>query len=203
MQDQQVEAVTEALYQQGYCIAPDFLEPTATAALAAELRAAWDEGAFRRAGIGIGPTLHVDHSVRSDHVHWLDDEPEHPAQRAYLARLETLRLSLNRGLQLGLFGFEGHFAVYPPGAFYKKHLDQFRGAHHRKVSAILYLNPDWGAEDGGQLRLYLGADGAGEHLDVTPRAGTLVTFLSARFYHEVLPASRERMSLTGWFRVRD
>ena len=32
--------------------------------------------------------------------------------------------------------------------------------------------------------------------------GTLVCFLSERFEHEVLPATRSRWSLTGWFRSR-
>jgi SM-20-related protein len=30
----------------------------------------------------------------------------------------------------------------------------------------------------------------------------LVTFLSARFLHEVLPARRDRFSLTGWLLSR-
>ena len=38
--------------------------------------------------------------------------------------------------------------------------------------------------------------------DVLPEGGTLVCFLSQRFWHEVLPARRERLSLTGWFRGR-
>jgi SM-20-related protein len=94
-------------------------------------------------------------------------------------------------------------ALYPPGSFYRKHLDQFRGATHRKVSAILYLNPDWSPADGGELRLYLAPSGEGDHLDIAPLGGTLVTFLSDRFHHEVLPTRRERRSLTGWFRVRE
>ena len=32
-----------------------------------------------------------------------------------------------------------------------------------------------------------------------PEGGTLVCFLSDRFHHEVLPARRERLSITGWF----
>ena len=63
----------------------------------------------------------------------------------------------------------------------------------------MYLNDGWQAEDGGQLRLYL-ADG--QVRDVLPEAGTLVVFLSADIPHEVLPASRDRLSLTGWFRRR-
>ena len=49
------------------------------------------------------------------------------------------------------------------------------------------------------MRLYL-ADG--RELDVLPEAGTLVVFLSADLPHEVLPATRERLSLTGWLRRR-
>ena len=54
-------------------------------------------------------------------------------------------------------------------------------------------------EHGGALRLYL-ADQT--ELDVLPSAGTLVLFISAELPHEVLPATRERLSLTGWFRRR-
>jgi len=39
-------------------------------------------------------------------------------------------------------------------------------------------------------------------LQISPEGGTLVAFLSGRFEHEVLPATRERYSLTGWFRRR-
>ncbi len=66
------------------------------------------------------------------------------------------------------------------------------------ISCILYLNPDWTPEDGGLLRIYPpdATDEAG--IDVVPHAGTFVCFLSDRIPHEVLPARRERFSLTGW-----
>ena len=74
---------------------------------------------------------------------------------------------------LGLQEFEGHAAIYPPGGFYKTHLDQFRGTSERSVTAILYLNPGWQPADGGQLRLYLD-EACSEYRDIAPRAGTLV-----------------------------
>jgi SM-20-related protein len=49
------------------------------------------------------------------------------------------------------------------------------------------------------LRLYL-EDGA--HRDIFPRAGTLLLFLSAQFEHEVLPATRDRLSIACWMRQR-
>jgi SM-20-related protein len=39
-------------------------------------------------------------------------------------------------------------------------------------------------------------------LDISPIGGRLVMFLSDTFYHEVLPTSKDRMSLTGWFLTR-
>ena len=74
-----------------------------------------------------------------------------------------------------------------------------QGSDLRAISAALYLNDQWLPEDGGQLRIYLGG---GRSEDVLPQGGRLVAFLSDRFEHEVLPARRERMSFTGWFRRR-
>ena len=59
---------------------------------------------------------------------------------------------------------------------------------------ICYLNPDWKPEEGGQLRMYLEE----AQLDTLPLAGRLVCFRSDQIEHEVLPATRERLSLTGW-----
>jgi SM-20-related protein len=73
----------------------------------------------------------------------------------------------------------------------------------RRVTCILYLNPDWKIVDGGALRLYLDNEDLQRYQDIYPYAGRLVVFLSDRFYHEVLPATRERYSITGWFRQRD
>ncbi len=74
----------------------------------------------------------------------------------------------------------------------------------RVVSCILYLNQDWQPEDGGALKIYAGNELSTLPLpmQVLPQGGRLVTFISDRFPHEVLPATRDRMSLTGWFRVR-
>ncbi len=200
--DEPYDRIAAELAGPGWSVCPDFLPPSAIAALAAELEVQQDVGGFRPAGIGIGEGRMLRPDIRGDHVHWLKDEPETGAQQPYFAALEALRLAINRHLYLGLFGFEGHMAWYPPGSFYRKHLDQFLGVAHRKVSTILYLNPEWQAGDGGELRMYLDPSGAGEYRDIAPLGGTLVSFLSDRFYHEVLPTRRPRRSLTGWFKVR-
>jgi len=146
--------------------------------------------------------LAVNPEVRSDQILWVDAATSGASIRGYLARLEELRQTLNRELFLGLEDFEGHLAIYPPGSFYRRHLDQFRGVERRTLSCILYLNSDWQPDDGGALRIYVDPSDPERFAEVAPEGGTLVTFLSARFEHEVLPARRERLSLTGWLRRR-
>ena len=67
----------------------------------------------------------------------------------------------------------------------------------RVLSLVLYLNARWRAEEGGALRIDAGRDGV---VEVAPVGGTLIAFLSERFPHEVLAATRTRMSIAGWLR---
>ena len=201
--DPTIAGIVEDVWQHGWSVCPGFLTPQESALLAAECERSWRDGEFRQAGVGIGEELRVDRTVRRDYVHWMAETALTPAQHSYWLRLDALRQTLNRELTLGLFSYEGHLTVYPPGAFYRKHLDQFQRVAYRQVSCILYLNQDWQEDDGGQLRIYLDEAGQERWVDVAPRGGTLVVFMSARFWHEVLPARRERMSWTGWFRRRE
>jgi SM-20-related protein len=197
-----LDRIVEDLAETGRSVQPDFLVPADVQALREEAFGLWRTGAFRQAGVGAGAEFGVRTEIRSDRILWLE-EPYTEAQRRYLDELERLRLAINQSLYLGLFSFEGHLAVYPPGSFYKKHLDRFQKAGYRTVSCILYLNEDWEPEDGGQLRLYDGPEEEASYQDVLPAGGTLALFLSGSVYHEVLPATRERVSLTGWFRTRE
>jgi len=186
------------LAEHGWSLQPAFLPAELGAALAVECRARAAAGELSAAAVGRGAGQAVREGIRGDHIQWLEPGQSSASDR-YLALMDALRLVLNRQLYLGLEDFEGHFALYPPGAFYQKHLDRFRDDDRRTVSAVLYLNDDWRPEHAGELRLYL-ADGSTR--DVPPHAGSLVLFLSGDFPHEVLPANRERLSLTGWFRRR-
>jgi SM-20-related protein len=162
-----------------------------------------DDGAFREAGVGLGLDRVVRPEIRSDQILWLEPGGASVEQGLYLGRLEVLRLALNQRFFLGLFDFEGHFAIYPEGAFYKPHLDRHAGTSERMVTAILYLNPNWQPGDGGELKLWTtSGDREGAFVLIEPRLGTLVCFLAGEFWHEVLPAVKSRMSITGWFRRR-
>lgn len=195
--DTLADRIVDDLAQHGWSVVTEFVPQDAVCRMAVETLQLRQEGGLRPAGVGKGAEL--DGTIRGDWISWLEQATLTPPQRAYLDDLERLRLAANRALQLGLFDFEGHLAIYPPGSFYRKHLDRFRDDDRRTLTAILYLNPDWQEADGGALRLYL--DEA-RHIDILPRGGTLVTFLSGRFWHEVLPSRRERISITGWFRTR-
>lgn len=190
--------IVDDLTEHGWSLQPQFITQTLTRKLAEECRQQAAQGALAPAGVGRGAQQQVREGVRGDHIQWLEPG-QHPACDEYLQALDELRVALNQGLYLGLEDFEGHFALYPPGAFYQKHVDRFRDDDRRAVSVVFYLNDDWQAEQGGALRLYLPN---GETRDVLPQAGSLLVFLSADMPHEVLPASRDRLSLTGWLRRR-
>ena len=184
----------------GHCaIVPDFLPATIVAALAMEARRRDAAGDFRAARIGRGKDRVERSDIRGDRTLWLDEEAPAPAESALWQTLETLRVALNESAYLGLFAFEGHYALYPPGAFYRRHRDRFRDDDARVLSCVIYLNEAWTAADGGALRLHFSA---GDARDILPVGGTLVCFLADRYEHEVLPAGRERLAITGWFRRR-
>lgn len=195
--------IAKTLATRGWHVEPDFLSEEAWRELRRHALAQHEAGAFHPAGIGRGQGLRVVPEVRGDRILWID--PNHPGPSdvsRYLDRLDQYRLELNRSLYLGLFEFECHFALYPPGGHYQKHFDQFEGVGLRTVTAILYLNEDWSERDGGQLRIYTDPDDPDSFEEVLPLGGQLVTFLSADYLHEVMPSRRERLSLTGWFKRR-
>jgi SM-20-related protein len=194
-----IEQVSASIAADGYAIVPGFLPATLVTALAAEARRHDAAGKFRAAGVGRGERRVERSDIRGDRIRWLDKAEQAPSERALWNTLEALRVELNRITLLGLFAFEGHYAIYPPGAFYRRHRDRFRDDDARVLSCALYLNEMWNAEDGGALRLYLSD---AEIRDVSPVGSTLVCFLADRCEHEVLPATRERLSITGWFKRR-
>ncbi len=194
-----LDAIIDDLAVQGWCVVPDFIPPAQVRQLVKETRQLQQADGLHPAAIGKGAERAVNTTIRSDSILWLEEPDLTEAQRGYLACLEQLRQAANAGLQLGLFDFEGHLAAYPPGSFYRKHLDRFHNDSLRTLTAILYLNEDWHVEEGGQLRVYTDDDG---YFDVLPQAGTLMTFLTDGLWHEVLPATRERLSVTGWFKTR-
>jgi SM-20-related protein len=199
-----IDALINSLSSQGYVICENFLPQQTISALRDEAHKRHVNLEMHAAKTGLVNKTQSD--IRGDQIAWLneqDEQSKNNAIDAYFEKMHALRVQLNQQLFMNLQTLETHFAVYPIGSAYQKHLDQFshgNDAKARQLSSILYLNRDWQVNDGGELRLYRNDS---EYLDILPTAGRLVLFLSEKFWHEVLPAKRERISLTGWFRNRN
>lgn len=196
--------IAEDLRSQGWSVIPNALPVLLAEQLHRQILG-MNETQFSPAGVGRSSDFTLNTFVRRDEIRWIEGKTE--AEKEWLQWSNRLRLFLNRRLFLGLFSFESHFAHYPPGAFYRKHVDAFRGnprhdATNRVLSVVAYFNPGWMPEDGGELALFREAD-TEPFLHVTPAFGTLVVFLSEEVPHEVRPAHRHRYSIAGWYRVNN
>ncbi|WP_100658361.1 2OG-Fe(II) oxygenase [Alteromonas flava] len=190
-------AIATDIEQQGYSIRPGAL-PLEIGDALLECQQSLSQQEYTDAGIGRRDEYTKNDFVRTDEICWITGESE--AGQRWLNWASGLQRYLNRRLFLGLFSFESHFAHYAPGHYYKRHYDAFRGEMNRVLSVVVYLNPGWGNEDGGELVLY-GDDNDHTGTKVVPLFGTVVVFLSEEFPHEVLPALRDRHSVAGWYRV--
>lgn len=186
----------EGLRAHGVAVRDHFLTAAQVRALAGCASARREQGGFAQARIGAALQRRPD--IRGDSICWLM-EPLFPAERELLGRFEALRVGINRRLFLGLADWEAHYACYPAGAAYARHVDQPRGSDARVVSTVLYLNERWSEGDGGAL---VCLDDAGAPREIAPAGGRLVVFLTEGREHEVTPAVRERLSVAGWFRRR-
>jgi SM-20-related protein len=188
------DRVADDLADRGYTIVNNFLSDKETEQLLQldEFR----EGLLhmKKAGIGSQMDFRINEAIRGDYIRWIDKNAPVPEVKVYIDRITEMMKFINRTLFLSLKDIELHLTVYPAGAYYKRHLDQFKPGDHRKLSVICYLNKDWTSGLGGQLRMYLKSGS----VDVLPISGRLVCFRSDLIEHEVLPSKRERMSITGW-----
>jgi SM-20-related protein len=185
------ETIADGLADKGYAVTDGFLSISQIEdVLKLDL---FQEERLKKAGIG-KENKQINEGIRGDFIQWIDKATAPASIKKYTDKLDELRQFLNQSLYLSLKDYEVHLAMYPAGSFYKRHLDQFKSDDHRKLSVILYLNQDWNASHGGQLRIYIDND----TLDFLPLAGRMVCFRSDLIEHEVLPATRERKSITGW-----
>lgn len=190
--------IADELAAHSWCVVDHYFAPELLEALQHRLNLLEAEQALNRAGVGRADAHTTEDAIRTDLTHWLELDQDETEAR-FLATMETLRLALNEKLMLGLFEYEAHFALYPAGAFYKRHVDAFRGEKNRIISTVLYLNPNWQEGDGGELALYREMEEVPFHM-VEPRFGRLVVFLSEDIPHEVLESHAPRRSIAGWFR---
>lgn len=193
------DRIADELAENGYCVLPQLLPAELSLALHHRMLNL-DQTDLQPAGIGRELDFQLNNNVRRDEIRWLNQT--NATDAAYINNMAEFRLAINRRLFMGLFDYESHYAHYAPGAFYKKHMDAFKGQSSRVLTTVLYLNPEWQTTDGGQLIIYAPESDA-IITSVTPNFGTFVIFLSEQFPHEVVKAQRDRYSISGWFRLQD
>jgi SM-20-related protein len=159
-------------------------------------------GKLRRAGMAQrdrGAAPMVESTLRGDSLIWLDDATLRDVD-ALRAAVDAMRASVAElALSCGFVAARTtvQLARYPRGARYVRHLDATAvHASARRLTLLLYLNPDWTEADGGQLRLFVPEQAP---LDIAPIANRLLVFHSHGVPHEVLESHADaRYSLTLW-----
>lgn len=193
------EQLCNDIQHQGFHLADDFLDQQTARDLRDMALDLAETRQYQTARIGRLNHSTSNTDIRRDQLHWLDEDSQHPAIARYFQAMNDLAQALNENLFLGLAHFETHFALYPPGAFYKKHVDQFHNTQDRRLSCVYYLNDHWEEDFGGQLTLYDKNDNL--LTDVLPLGNRLICFLSD-LPHEVCLTHQTRLSLAGWMKAR-
>ncbi|WP_026717665.1 2OG-Fe(II) oxygenase [Flavobacterium gelidilacus] len=177
-------------------ISKDFLSEALANSLKNNLLKLYKDEELKSAGIGHFGTFAKNKEIRSDVIYWLDKENNNPHEIEFFALIEDFITYLNKECFTGIKSYEFHYALYKPGTFYKRHLDQFQDTSNRQFSMITYLNVDWKEGDGGELKVY---DGEKSQI-VSPINRKTVFFKSNELEHEVLETNQLRLSITGWLR---
>jgi len=195
--------ITDIL-EKSYSIIDDFFDASEIEELRDSLKDIYEADCFKKAAIGDKFNEEVDKTVRGDFILWINEAEGRAVERRFFNKINNLVDYLNRTCFLGILQKEFHYAVYPTGTFYKRHLDTFQNDDRRKLSMVCYLNDDsWVATNGGELTLYLPSENGETALDIIPKPGRMVIFESQVLEHEVKPVlASERLSITGWLKTR-
>lgn len=197
------EKVIDDLMEQKYSVVDDFFSREEVLVLRTGLLEKYEEDRFKKSAIGNQANEKIIDAIRGDFILWLDENNATGAEAQFFAKLNNFKDYLNRTCFMGINEKEFHYALYPEGTFYKRHLDTFQNDSRRKLSMVCYLNTeDWKPEYGGELTIYLDENGSEKAIDIYPVQGRMVVFESQVLEHEVKPVKRERLSITGWLKTR-
>lgn len=197
------EKIISGLLEDQYCIVEDFFDLEEVAILRKSLLDKYENDAFKKAAIGNRTNENIERSVRGDFILWINEADAGAAERIFFNKLNSLIEYLNKTCFLGILQKEFHYALYPEGTFYKRHLDTFQNDDRRKLSLVCYLNnEDWKPENGGELVIYKEENGIEAAKNIYPFPGRVVIFESQMLEHEVKPVKTPRLSITGWLKTR-
>lgn len=197
------EKIIADLLERQYSIVENFFPAEEVIALRHSLLNKYDEDHFKKAAIGNRINELIEKAVRGDFILWIDEANANTAEGFFFTRVNNLVDYLNKTCFMGILQKEFHYAIYPQGTFYKRHLDTFQNDDRRKLSMVYYLNEeDWKPEYGGELTLYTEENGKECPVTIYPYPGRMVIFESQVLEHEVKPVKKERLSITGWLKTR-
>ena len=198
------ESIIEDLLQRKYSVIDNFFSAEEVEVLRNRLLAKYEEDQFKKSAIGNKTNELVEKEIRGDFILWLNEAEAGTAENVFFNRVNNLVDYLNRTCFMGILHKEFHYAVYPEGTFYKRHLDTFQNDGRRKLSVVCYLNDEtWLEENGGELTIYLDGNGEEKAIDLYPFPGRVVIFESQELEHEVQRVKHsKRFSITGWLKTR-
>lgn len=198
------ELIIDDLVNRKYCVTDTFFTVEEIDLLRTNLLIKQSLTTFKKAAVGPLSNEQIIEEVRGDFILWMDESSSDQIEKMYFNKINNFIHYINRTCYLGIQEGEFHYACYPEGTFYKRHLDVFHIDVRRTLSVVLYLNtPDWQPDNGGALALYL-KDAAGcekEEL-IHAQPGRLVIFDSKEIEHEVQMVYKPRYSITGWLKTR-
>ena len=177
-------------------IAEDFLSEALCVNLKTNILKLQAEDLMNAAGIGNDKKMHFNNLIRSDKIHWLNQKSKDTFEMEFFDKMDAFVAHLNESCYTNIKSYEFHYTLYEPGAFYKRHLDQFKDDAKRQFSMINYLNADWKEQDGGKLLIYQDK----KSQEISPTQGKTVFFKSDNLEHEILVTNKRRMSVTGWLK---
>ncbi|KAH8549948.1 hypothetical protein BGW37DRAFT_499520 [Umbelopsis sp. PMI_123] len=201
----------DTLYNVGAVVVDNVIDPAVIRGANQEAVIMKDNGEFQPAQKyrKEGDDLYRDETARDDQTVWFD--PNIDYEQESKQNLNQVLRMLSHGLVQDLTKIihlngkvEYQLAYYhPQNARYERHRDAFPVSDQddvtqRRVTAIVYLNPDWVQGDGGELRIF-GKNGEPDH-DIEPIASRMVVFLSGVADHAVIAAAQDRYALTAWIR---
>lgn len=181
------DEVLDIFVHDGFIVIDDVYSQTALLALQAE--SGFIDYRDAKLAEGVRKT-----DIRGDRIRWITKD--FFAGYYYLQSINELAHLFNRTLFAGIRHSEAHYACYPPGFGYKWHSDNPVGRDERVVSAVFYLNDEWGDADGGQLSII---DSHNQPHQLLPKANRLVIF-DSNLQHQVEIAHRQRYSIATWLR---
>lgn len=197
------EKIISGILENQYVVVEDFFDRQEVEELRNALLSKYEEDNFKKAAIGNRVNEVIEKEIRGDFILWLNEAEGAEAEKKFFAKINELVNYLNKTCFLGILQKEFHYALYPEGTFYKRHLDTFQNDDRRKLSLVCYLNDeDWKPENGGELVIYKEENGVEVAKSFYPFPGRVVIFESQLLEHEVKPVKTTRLSITGWLKTR-